>query len=233
MKQEIYILRRNIHQKPFDGDITLELEKPKPAPLDYSVLQEIARNAQDKHNGLIFASYSDPFDAIDYPDNHNMLHILSSRAVEIIKSNFTNHQCEFLKITVIDGLLSDDDPRERLEEMSEIIEISLRDKRFYTEEYFIVIPPLIKGIFDFQNSQYGDSACGRVGFVDKYVINTGEIDLPPLFSLQECPGPVFINCALRNLWKKHRINGTLYTDLDKSYKSYQIDIEVPNPNIPE
>lgn len=228
MGDNIFILTYNTKQLGDDYDATFQLIMPNPAPIDNAVLRKMSENAQYIEYLPIFYSYFDPFDAIDYPDNHQALKILSKKALDIVLDNFPKNGLKYSRILALDSLISDDDdPRLNLENTTDIIKESIKDKRYYNDEYYIVDLPVLDNVFDMENSEYKNSRAGGIGWVDKYVFKERSLDCP-LFTIPESLGVVFITEELRSLWRRAGVFGTSYLRLDAPYNSHETDIEAPS-----
>lgn len=233
MNQSLYILEHNIDQKPFDSETAFELKIPNPAPINNDRIWAMSRDASDISQLPTFYSFLELFDSIDFPTNDQALTIFSRAAVKAIDSHFPNHKIEFREILIVDGLLREDDPREGLEDDIHIISTSLKNSRFFSNEYYVANIPILNNLLDLDKSEYYARSNNIIGIVYNYVLRERYDKLPPLFRLAENTGTIFILKELRELWKMQGITGTAYSDISDPLNSYQIDVEVPNPNIPE
>lgn len=215
----------NIHQKPIDGNFIFESINTKEL--------ENKKQGANEERSLMFYSFAEPFKSIDYPSNDQSIFILSSGAIALADS-MTNEDYVLTRenITVIDGLLDENDPRIDSDEDG-VVKLSLENPRYYTDDFFIVTLPILSDVFDYENSVYEKHEDGELCNIKKYAFYEEKVGSTHLFKIPEHLGYVFVSHELRQLWRNHKVTGMAYIDLDKPFDQYQIDVEVSNPNIPE
>lgn len=216
----IYLLRHNVDQIPDDQEVTFRLISP---PNLYTFNIEKAQLLPEAERP-VFYSFAEPFEAIDYPITDQVELILSRKALGFVEQ-FPDHGCQTAGITVINATLDTyGDPREHLQDDSDLIAASRRDRRYFSADYRIVEPPLIPDLLDHEQSGYRLGPSGQIGFVERFVFKKEADTLPPLFRIPEHLGHIFITGKLRKVWHDEGITGTAFSPTSELYRVPDVDV---------
>lgn len=216
--EDIFLLVHNTDQIPKDSEVVFKY-------IDTDYIESLEPISELQYS-TVFYSFATPFDSIDYPISYYGTEIISSRALNVINSNYGENQMELQNITVINTNLYAEDPRRELERDDEIIIESIRNKEYYSKDFYLMYPPIIENLLDMEKSEYKKYTDGTIGIIHEYVLSDKIADVPPIFTIKEDLGAIFITSKLRKLWQDLGVTGTAYLPLDKPFGIPDVDVPI-------